>query len=206
LAIEEVDLEALVFINFKQALGFGHVGWGFQLDGGAEGESRYVFGSSDHLYRHSYLNLWQLVRYSHVPRGGDTDFWIAFGSREDMLAAMKSGPHIVYHAAKVLPVEDARPGCVEPMAQRLRYMGWSILGNNCVDQALQLLRAYGVPDRDLGYLQEDSRHYSMQEALSRKILRLGDTTLISPVSWFESLPGKVIQLFDVQFGLVGSGS
>lgn len=40
--------QTYVFINYKQAAGFGHVAWGVRV-----AEDEFIFGSTDHLYHHN---------------------------------------------------------------------------------------------------------------------------------------------------------
>ncbi|MBX9641423.1 MAG: hypothetical protein K2X97_17335, partial [Mycobacteriaceae bacterium] len=136
-----------VFINFKQAAQFGHVGWGFRL-----GEDRYCFGSSDHLWRHDWWDLPAWIRYMHVPAGKDIDWWAEQGSKEQMLQMMGKGQlpefkgkHIFYHAYKKVAIDEH--ACFPEEAMRAAEFtsanGWHLSENNCVHQAYFIFSKYG---------------------------------------------------------------
>ncbi len=137
--------QAFIFINYLQALRFGHVAWGFAL-----GNGRYCYGSSDHLLKRPMSDLIALARYSHVPAGGDIDFWCEEGSYDEMIAAMASGHHIRYHACKRIGDDSYRfDGNVEAArlaVEAVKVGGWSVLKNNCIHHTYQILKAYGVDD------------------------------------------------------------
>ncbi|HEY9869010.1 MAG TPA: hypothetical protein V6D08_07575 [Candidatus Obscuribacterales bacterium] len=157
--------QAYVFINFQQAARFGHVGWGVALGDGYN----FHFGSTDHLYKDSYLNVLALARYMSVPPGGDLDWWAAVGPRDEMLRLMSQGPHIRYHAYKTIEIATPDPARAIAAAESLREGGWHVALNNCVHHVHRVLTAYGdrlslpAPDNPL-------------------------TNLI-PRRWFSSLPG-----------------
>lgn len=134
---------AYVFINFEQAARCGHVGWGVSLD---EGRT-FHFGSTDHLFKASYLNLPALVRYMHVVPGGDIDWWARVGTEAEMLESMRSGHHIRYHAYKVLEVEQPEPEKAIVAAESLRHAGWHVTLNNCVHHVHSVLTEYSKAAR-----------------------------------------------------------
>jgi len=135
------NLSAFMFINYEQALGFGHIAWGFELAPG-----QYFYGSTDHLLRRPMWDLIALVRYSCVEPGGDIDYWSGCGSFEQMLGDMSHGPHIRYHAYKQLPVgaADAAPLKARIMAEGLKEGGWTLWDNNCVHQTHRILKTFGA--------------------------------------------------------------
>jgi hypothetical protein len=143
-----------VFINLVQALRFGHVGWGFALD---EAQTRFYFGSTDHLYRHPWWDLPGWIRYANVAPEKDVDWWSGIGSREEMYRAMFHGEgdryHIWYHVAKEIAVENASPEAAVAAAEALQMGGWAVTSNNCVHQAFNVLTTYGatlpLPDQPL---------------------------------------------------------
>ncbi len=145
-------LSAFTFINFEQALGFGHIAWGFEVEQGS-----YFFGSTDHLLRRPMWDILALLEYSRVEPGGDVDYWSGQGSFEEMLAAMAAGPHIRYHAYKQLPVSlsEAAPLPAKTAAEKLREGGWTLWDNNCVHQTDRILKIFGAgrfyPDRCLHF-------------------------------------------------------
>lgn len=131
---------AFIFINFKQAAHFGHIGWGFKLNG----YDRYLYGSTDHLIHHDMHDLMAWIRYASVPVGSDTDFWSQEGTLSSMLETMKSGHHIRYHHYKAFPVQDAHPNEAAQAAEASGSCGWSVFANNCVHQTFSVLTAYGA--------------------------------------------------------------
>jgi hypothetical protein len=134
---------AFVFINYRQALKFGHVGWGF-----ATGADEFLYGSADHLLKRPYHDLIALARYSYVPAGGEIDFWTARGSYDTMIDDMTRGHHICYHAVKEIAVSEPKVKLAENLVERISGGGWCVVGNNCVNQAATILRAYGAsPDK-----------------------------------------------------------
>jgi hypothetical protein len=135
------NLSAFMFINFEQALGFGHIAWGFELAPG-----QYFYGSTDHLLRRPMWDLIALVGYSRVAPGGDIDYWSGLGSFDQMLAEMSHGPHIRYHAYKQLPVAmiDAAPLQAKALAESLKGGGWTLWDNNCVHQTHAILETFGA--------------------------------------------------------------
>jgi hypothetical protein len=135
--------EFFVFINFDQAAGFGHIGWGFLVGG-----ERYYFGSTDHLWNTEYP-MWhplELIRYMNVAPQDNNDFWAELGSFDDMLHTMRRGQHVRYHAYKALPVEKAEPLRARALADQLRVTGWNVFFDNCVHQTYNVLTRYGVTD------------------------------------------------------------
>ncbi|MGD9684004.1 MAG: hypothetical protein AB7W16_22780 [Candidatus Obscuribacterales bacterium] len=132
-----------LFLNHRQASRLGHVGWGFTLGDGRT----CMFGSTDHLIRHRWWNLWAWVNYMYVAPGDHTDFWFGYGDESEMYRAMShSRSHIWYHECKVVVVEDARPGAAEALALSMERAGWAALSNNCVQQTHDIATAYGVGD------------------------------------------------------------
>lgn len=134
---------AFAFINYRQALKFGHVGWGF-----ATGADEFLYGSADHLLKRPYRDLIALAKYSYVPAGGDIDFWTGRGSYDTMIDDMTRGHHIYYHAVKEIAVSRPNVEQAETLVERISGGGWCVVGNNCVNQAAGILRAYGAsPDK-----------------------------------------------------------
>jgi hypothetical protein len=132
---------AYVFINFEQAARCGHVGWGISLGDG----QNFHFGSTDHLYKHSYWNLPALLRYAQVLPGGDIDWWAHIGTESEMLEAMRNGHHIRYHAYKVLEVDQPDPERGVVAAESLRHAGWHVTLNNCVHHVHSVISGYSSP-------------------------------------------------------------
>lgn len=135
------NLSAYMFINFEQALGFGHISWGFEIEPG-----KYFYGSTDHLLRRPMWDVIALLKYARVEPGGNVDYWSGQGSLDEMLAAMSAGPHIRYHAYKQLavPFGDAAPLPAKAAAENLIEVGWTLWDNNCVHQTDRVLRIFGA--------------------------------------------------------------
>lgn len=131
---------AFIFINYKQAAHFGHIGWGFKL----EGYDRYFFGSTDHLIHHEMHDLMAWLKYSSVGVGADVDYWAQEGTLASMLDTMKAGNHIRYHHYKAFPVQNAKPKEAMQAAAASGAGGWNVLKNNCVHQTYSVFQAYGA--------------------------------------------------------------
>lgn len=130
--------EIYVFINFQQAARFGHIGWAFRIS-----PETYCWGSADHLWKHEWFDLLSWIKYMHVPKDGDIDWWSAEGTKEQMLQEMKSGRgHIRYHAFKRLETSSAK--CQNALSQQkeLASGGWDLLRHNCVHHAYLIGKAY----------------------------------------------------------------
>lgn len=156
--------EILVFINFLQAARFGHVAYGFQV-----GDDEFVFGSTDHLWKHEWWDLPAWVRYMNVPPAGDIDWWLERGNRAAMLKQMKSGHHIRYHAFKSMQIADAYPHKALEAAVSLQHGGWHLAKHNCVHQT------YRIMDE---YCKEHNFPNPHEDALN-----------LIPKRWFSILPG-----------------
>lgn len=211
--------QSFIFINYEQALRFGHVAWGFSLsegnvkgnvEGNVGGEGdRYCWGSSDHLLRRPWTDIVALAQYSHVPPGGDIDFWCEQGSFEQMLESMSQGHHIQhqeiryhinYHAYKKLDHDGGNPERALQELELIRAGGWSLLTNNCIDQTYRLLDAYGsaaaLVDPKLRY--RSRRSYAGQE-----VKRL--STLL-PRKWFAAAKGESFSLEQYKLRVNNSSS
>jgi hypothetical protein len=142
-----------IFINFKQAGSAGHIGWGFSLDA-----ERYHYGSADHLWsrRKSFTDPVAWFNYARVEPGGNIDWWEQTGSFDEMIHAMRHGPHIRYHAYKCVTIDDATPHHAVRTVSETAKGGWMVLNNNCIHQAYRILRSYGakdeIPNPDSGLL------------------------------------------------------
>lgn len=131
---------AYVFINFEQAMQLGHIGWGFKVE-----DDRYFFGSTDHLWNRNYAlyHVPELIRYMDVAPGRNNDYWSSFGTEDEMLHMMRSGPHVRYHSYKRIPVPQPDVAAACMLAERMKDLGWNIAQNNCVHQSNAILTKYG---------------------------------------------------------------
>lgn len=162
--------KAYVFINYDQAVGFGHIGWGFHIAG-----DTYYYGSTDHLWNTKYA-LWdpvELIKYMNVNPSGNNDYWSAQGTEEQMLQTMRLGRHVRYHSYKVVTTPKASPLLARAYADSMRENGWNVLLNNCVHQSYQILTKYGGKD--------------ILPCPYKLINRF-------PRKWFDSIPAEARQL------------
>jgi hypothetical protein len=155
------------FINYKQAARFGHVGWAFRLPDG-----NYYFGSSDHLWKHNRWDMAGWWRYMHVPAHGDIDWWDGQAGKTDMLAIMKSGPHIHYHAYKEIELPDCSSENAIMVANQIKVGGWHVTAHNCVNQAYLIFSGY-------------SREHSLPDPFE-------DPLNLIPKIWFARISGSTI--------------
>ncbi|HEY9717077.1 MAG TPA: hypothetical protein V6C69_06400 [Trichormus sp.] len=185
---------AFIFINEEQAVGFGHIGWGFHVGG-----EQYCFGSTDHLWRtrYSYWHLPELIRYMDVAPKANNDFWSHTGNFREMMTDMRVGRHVRYHQFKVVPVENPDPQGAIALAHSLKDEGWNVLLNNCVHQTYQVLTRYGakLPDP---YVLLNRFPKNWFGAIS------GDTIKLCPMAKPEHnsvrslpMPGNLIQASDI---------
>ena len=117
------------------------MGWGFKL----EEDDLFLYGSTDHLTRHDFLDIPAWIDYMSVPAGEENDWWCEEGDRKKMIASMtRSGDHIWYHACKILPVAKPDFDQAKKLAYDLKVQGWSVFSNNCVQQTYELAKTYGV--------------------------------------------------------------
>ncbi len=105
----------------------GHVGWGFQ-----DGAGIYHFGSTEND-----------GGKPHVPALGDNGAWHDAGSLKDTLAAMRSRR---YDAYKFANFRSADPAAALAKIDEVESSGYLAIGNNCLDHAYRVLKAYGQPD------------------------------------------------------------
>jgi len=159
---------AYIFINPDQAVGFGHIGWGFHIGG-----DRFYYGATDHLWRarYPYWYLPELIRYMDVAPDGSNDFWARTGTYYQMMTEMRIGRHVRYHQYKVLPVLMSNPLLAHTHADKIKNAGWNVVLNNCVHQTYQIITKYGA---DLP---------SPYQLLNR-----------FPKNWFESIPAEPLAL------------
>jgi len=163
--------EFWLFVNVKQAARFGHVGWGFMLDDGS-----YIFGATDHLYRHHEMDLLRWIDYMSVPPGEHTDWWCGYGTKKDMLEQMSKvgSGHIWYHKARGVKVSNAHPVEAKKIAISQEFAGWTLLTNNCVQQTWEIIKTYGA-DRTIPNPWENPFN-------------------LIPRVWFDSFPGELVVL------------
>jgi hypothetical protein len=139
-----MTLRALVFVRYAGAFHLGHVGWAFE-------------------YRTGWFNAGAVENVNGMPHATPQEmgFWT-----EDSLDPVASMQRWKYDAYKVLPVAQAHPAEAWRTIIWLSRQPYVFLRRNCVDDAYDVLRAYGVADLAL-----PSKHFL-------------------PNRWFAALPGE----------------
>lgn len=108
----------------------GHVGWAFTADDGS-----ILAGSTENQSGRPWVNA-----------GDDNGAWVATFDNEAALFAdvsTDSPRHPAYDAVKILRVRDPQPGAAEAFARTTPQLGYSALGNNCLDHTHRTLTLYG---------------------------------------------------------------
>lgn len=143
-----MTLRAMVFVRYEGAFHLGHVGWAFE-------------------YRTGWFNAGSVENVHGLPEATpkDMDFWT-----KDTLDPVSAMAQWHYDAYKVLPVEHPAPRAARRVIAWIGQQPYIFLQRNCVDDAYDVLRAYGLID-----------------------LALPSKTLI-PNLWFAALPGPAHQL------------
>lgn len=150
-----------------------------------------------------------LAKYSHVPPGGDIDFWCEQGSFEQMLESMSQGHHIQhqeiryhinYHAYKELHHDGGNPERALQELELIKAGGWALLTNNCIDQTYRLLDAYGSA---AALVDPKLRFRSRRSYAGQEVKRL--STLL-PRNWFAAARGESFSLEQHKLRAKGSGS
>ncbi len=126
-------LRAAVFINWSMPLGFGHVGWGFEVSQGY-----FWFGAVE------------LTSSIMKGKGDNIALFNDYATEKKMVAKMKSGDHggsgFIYHAYKFVKVRN--PNVAEPLkiVATAQKNGYGLLGNNCMDATFRVIKAYANGD------------------------------------------------------------
>lgn len=131
---------ALVFINPNIPLNAGHIGWAFKLSNG-----NYTYGSKE------------IAGQISVPNGEPNGMFVKTASFEQMKTDMKAGgtqgpskhPIFQYMSFKQLFTADADPAAARTAADAAFNDGYGLFGNNCMDNAYRVLKAYGLSDEAL---------------------------------------------------------
>jgi hypothetical protein len=169
------DGSIFAFINFKQAVGLGHVAWGYQI-----ADDHFRYGSADHLWRHDWWDLPSWLRYMDVKPGGDIDWWCEEGKRSEMLQAMKTGygkdgrRHIFYHSFKELKLPSISVQNAITCTSEIEKQGWHVVNQNCVQQAHLIFSSY-------------SKENNMPDPFA-------DPLNMVPKTWFARIPAEEFSL------------
>lgn len=126
------------FLRVPGPFQMGHMGWGLQFSA-----NRWFFGSLENINGQM-----------SVGENGDNDYWWAYGDSEaHMLTEMRTldaaerltnRPNIdAYSYYKKIPVTNAKPNDAEDAARG--QSGYGLTFNNCLDNAVRVGDAYGVP-------------------------------------------------------------
>lgn len=127
--------EAYVFRRPSGAKHLGHVGWGFLYE---PANKIYCFGGTENIKSLPFIKP-----------GGNNDAWISTGSFQNMLTKMKSGHNgaFGYTDYKRKFIEPIYPQNAYRIGDSKKKAGYAVTGtpgNNCADQAYDILKAYGV--------------------------------------------------------------
>jgi hypothetical protein len=162
---------AIVFIAKRLVGGLGHIGWGYCQSG-----DNYVYGSKEIVYDPNNPGGSIIVMPGH-----DNKMFDKQGSFEDMLNDMRHGgsggqhPYFAYDYYKHLQVPDAKPDAAYQKAKDAYNDGYSLLGNNCMNNAFNVLRAYGAQNEVMGDPTFNPQNWT-------------------PVVWFASLKADEVKL------------
>ena len=125
---------------FRRKVGFplphggmaGHVAWGFALPNGAG----VYCGSTENLNSQPWH-----------PVGGNNGFWASeVRMKAEMISEMRKHGYTDYKTHN-LKISDA--GLARRVADNCKEVGYSFVGNNCVDHVYQILTHYGALDLPL---------------------------------------------------------
>jgi len=131
-------MRAVVFINYSIApFNVGHVGWGFEAQPG-----HFCYGAKEALGM-------QEVALPGYPNG----VFVAQGSEPEMLAAMKTGNHpangFFYNDYRYVEVASFNVDAATELARQCPHWGYTVVGNNCMDDVYRILKAYANGDGNI---------------------------------------------------------
>lgn len=124
-----------------------HVGFGFKV-----AEGIYVFGSVENGAGCAYVPAGN----AFVIPGNDNGFWMATGSKDQMLTTFQYPPASKFHGTispihvanytqyKTSKVEKPNVCAAVKAAEDLYYTGYALVFNNCLNAVYNVLSAYGV--------------------------------------------------------------
>jgi len=108
----------------------GHVGWGFTT-----GSGTILAGSTENRSGHPWVNA-----------GDDNGAWVVeFADQAALVQDITADGdrHPAYDGLKTLTVRAPQPAAAEAYARTTPQLGYSALGNNCLDHVHHVLTAYG---------------------------------------------------------------
>ncbi len=116
---------AAVFVRYRSGDGAGHVGWAFDYDPPPRVDAGAVENHSGGIH-------------SDASRMG---FWTELSA--DPVACMRKNQ---YDDLKFVDVDDADPVCAYETVLWIGKHAYTAILRNCLDDAYDVLRAFGVPD------------------------------------------------------------
>jgi len=131
-------MRAVVFINYSIApFNVGHVGWGFETKPGY-----FCYGAKE------AVGLQEIALPGH-PNGA----FVAVGTEQEMLAAMKTGNHpgngFRYDDYKSIEVDSFDVVAASDLARQCHNWGYTVVGNNCMDDVYRIIKAYADGDGNI---------------------------------------------------------
>ncbi len=118
-------MRAAVFVRYRSGDGAGHVGWAFEYDPPGRIDAGSVENHTGGIHEDA----------SHM------DFWNEIS--DDPVACMRKNQ---YDDVKFVDVEDADPVSAFETTLWIEKHAYTAILRNCLDDAYDVLRAYGVPD------------------------------------------------------------
>jgi hypothetical protein len=133
-----LTVRAVVFINYSIApFHVGPVGWGFETQSG-----HFCYGAKEAVGM-------QETALPGYPNGA----FVADGTEHEMLAAMKTGNHpgngFPYGDYKYIEVANFNVAAARDLARQCPLWGYTVVGNNCMDDAYHIIKAYANGNGDI---------------------------------------------------------
>ncbi|GLY87007.1 hypothetical protein [Actinoallomurus iriomotensis] len=149
--------EACVFARSSGAGGLGHTGWAFKLPAG----DVYEFGATESVP--SDENNLDSRGKLRIPKGDPNGTWDVTASRNQMIQTFRNptgNPQVAATTPWAKPYDEYRCQTTEVSHVALataavaesKRAGYDVLRNNCLDNTIKILRAYGatgLPDAKL---------------------------------------------------------
>jgi hypothetical protein len=118
-------MRAAVFVRYRSGDGAGHVGWAFEYDPPSRIDAGSVENHSGGIHTDaSHMGFWNEL-------SGDPVAWMRKNEYDDV---------------KFVDVDDADPVAAYETVLWIEKHAYSAILRNCLDDAYDILRAYGVPD------------------------------------------------------------
>ncbi len=176
---------AYVFIKPSQAGRQGHIGWGVMADDGT-----YLCGSTENPNEKD-----NVARAVYIPPGdpkGNGFWWKFCTTEQEMLDTMASttpegtaGPSGYWHY-KTTAVMNRDFNAAHNAAVACRDGGFHGIGNNCLDQTMKVLQAYGTGLSDTNWGRVLPVINAPLTVLDVRISNVPFFSKITPNDWFNS--------------------